>query len=309
MSPDRLAVVRNYCHPVMSVEPVGHHKETGLLDLDDLKAKLTQDTAAVYFENPSYLGFIETQGEAISSAAHADGALSVVGVDPISLGVLKPPSRYGADIVCGDIQGLGNHMYYGGALGGFIATRDEEKFVMEYPSRLFGIARTSVAGEWGFGDVAYSRTSFDDREKGKEFVGTAAALYGIAAAVYLALMGPQGMRELGTHILQKARYAAMKLAEIPGVRLRFRFHALQGVRRRFQPIRVKASARSTNASSKRASSAARTSRENFPELAGCALVRGHRNDDPGRHRQAGRGLEELSGLRRGNSWTSNKTAS
>jgi glycine dehydrogenase subunit 2 len=107
-------------------------------------------------------------------------------------------------------------MYYGGSLGGFIATRDEEKFVMEYPSRLFGIARTSVEGEWGFGDVAYSRTSFDKREKGKEFIGTAAALYGVAAAVYLALMGPQGMRELGIHILQKARYAAMKLAEIPG---------------------------------------------------------------------------------------------
>ena len=221
MSPDRLAVVRNYCHPVMSLESVGHHKNTGFLDLNDLKARLTKDTAAVYFENPSYLGFIETQGEAISSAAHANGSLVIVGVDPISLGILRPPGRYGADLACGDIQGLGNHMFYGGSLGGFIATRDEEKFVMEYPSRLFGIARTSVEGEWGFGDVAYSRTSFDKREKGKEFIGTAAALYGIAAAVYLALMGPQGMRELGIHILQKARYAAMKLAKVPGLRLRF----------------------------------------------------------------------------------------
>jgi len=92
---------------------------------------------------------------------------------------------------------------------------------MEYPSRLFGIAKTSVEGEWGFGDVTYSRTSFAEREKGKEFVGTAAALYGISAAVYLSLMGPQGMRELGQHILQKSLYAAKKLAEIPNVRLRF----------------------------------------------------------------------------------------
>jgi glycine dehydrogenase subunit 1 len=197
VSPDRLAVVRNYCHPVMSVELVGHHEDTGLVDLDDLRARLTKDAAAVYFENPSYLGFIETQGEAISSAAHANGSLVIAGADPISLGVLKPPGRYGADIACGDIQGLGNHMYFGGSVGGFIATRDEEQFVMEYPSRPFGITKTSVPGEWGFGDVAYSRTSFDGREKGKEFIGTAAALYGISAAVYLSLMGPRGMRKHG----------------------------------------------------------------------------------------------------------------
>ena len=65
-------------------------------------------------------------------------------VDPISLGVIAPPSHYGADIVCGDIQSLGIHMNYGGGCGGFIATRDEEKFVMEYPSRLFGITGTVI---------------------------------------------------------------------------------------------------------------------------------------------------------------------
>jgi glycine dehydrogenase subunit 1 len=221
VSPDRLAVVRNYCHPVMSVETFGHRDDTGLMDLADLRARLAPDVAAVYFENPSYLGIIETQGEALAAAAHANGSLVVAGVDPVSLGVLKPPSRYGADIACGDIQGLGNHMYYGGSVGGFIASRDEERFVMEYPSRLFGVTRTSVPGEWGFGDVAYSRTSFDKREKGKEFIGTAAALYGIAAAVYLSLMGPRGMRELGLHILKKARYAALKLSGIRGTRLRF----------------------------------------------------------------------------------------
>ncbi|MCX6566033.1 MAG: aminomethyl-transferring glycine dehydrogenase subunit GcvPA [Candidatus Aminicenantes bacterium] len=222
VSPDRLAIIKNYCHPVMSVALVGHQADTGLLDMGDLKAKLSPETAAVYFENPSYLGFIETQGEAISAVARAGGALSLAGVDPLSLGVLKPPSQYGVDIACGDIQGLGNHMYFGGTLGGFIATRDEERFVMEYPSRLFGIAGTSVEGEWGFGDVAYSRTSFDGREKGKEFVGTAAALHGIAAAVYLSLMGPQGLRDLGRHILQKARYAALKLSGLNGVKIRFR---------------------------------------------------------------------------------------
>jgi glycine dehydrogenase subunit 1 len=113
-------------------------------------------------------------------------------------------------------------MYLGGSLGGFIGTRDEEKYVMEYAWRLFGIAKTSVEGEWGFGDVAYNRTSFGVREKGKEFVGTAAALYGISAAVYLSLMGPKGMKELGQLILQNALYAQKRITSLPGVRLRFR---------------------------------------------------------------------------------------
>ena len=95
--------------------------------------------------------------------------------------------------------------------------RDEERFVMEYPSRLFGITRTIVKGEWGFGDVAYERTSFDKREQGKEFVGTMTALWGITAGVYLALMGPQGMQELGQLIMQRSQYAIKKISEIEGV--------------------------------------------------------------------------------------------
>jgi len=218
ISPERLLTMKNYCMPVLSVQMVKHCPDTGLVDLDDLRAKMSPDTAGIYFENPSYLGFIEHQGKDISNIAHENGALSVVGVDPVSLGVIIPPSNYGADIVCGDIQGLGNHLNYGGGHGGFIATRDEEKFVMEYPSRLFGITKTSVEGEYGFGDVAYERTSFAVREEGKEFVGTHAALCGITAAVYLSLMGPKGMQELGKTIMQRSQYAMKKLSGIKGVK-------------------------------------------------------------------------------------------
>lgn len=218
IGPDRLLVMENYCRGAMRVIPVGHDPETGLMDPADLSARFGPRTAAVYFENPSYLGFLETHGRAIADLAHERGGLCIVGVDPVSLGVIAPPAHYGIDIVCGDLQPLGMHMNYGGGQAGFIATRDEEKFVMEYPSRLFGIAKTSVEGEWGFGDVAYDRTSFGLREKGKEFVGTAAALWGITAGVYLALMGPQGMREVGLHILQKSQYAMKVLAGLPGVK-------------------------------------------------------------------------------------------
>jgi len=217
ISPDKLKAIRNYCEPVMRIDTIGT-RETGLMDLASLQASLGPDVAAVYFENPGYLGFLESQGQRIADLAHGQGALLVVGADPGSLGVLTPPSHYGADLVCGDIQALGIHMSMGGGMGGFIASRDEEKLVLEYPSRLFGITRTTVPGEYGFGDVAYDRTSIAQRENGKEFVGTAAALHGITAGVYLALMGPGGMRDLGVHLVQKAQYLARKLAAVPGVR-------------------------------------------------------------------------------------------
>ncbi len=218
ISTERLAIIKNYCKPVVDVKLVKHDSETGLMDISDLGSKISSETSSIYFENPSYLGFIETQGKEISNIAHENEALSIVGVDPISLGVLIPPSHYGADIVCGELQSLGIYMNFGGGLAGFIATRDEEKFVMEYPSRLFGVTRTCVEGEYGFGDVAFERTSFAGREKAKEFVGTAAALWGITAGVYLALMGSKGMWELGKTILQRSQYAMKRLSEIEGVK-------------------------------------------------------------------------------------------
>lgn len=221
VDPDKAAIIRNYCTPVMDLQYVDIDQVTGRMDLNDLRSKLSDDTAAIYFENPGYLGIIEDQGAEIAELAHKINAVSIVGVDPISLGVLEPPGRYGADIICGDLQPLGMHMNFGGGQAGFIATRDEEKYVMEYPSRLFGIVPTEVEGEYGFGDVAYERTSFALREKGKESVGTQTALWGITAGVYLALLGPVGMQEVGSTIIQKSHYAAKQISRIPGVSLRF----------------------------------------------------------------------------------------
>ena len=88
----------------------------------------------------------------------------------------------------------------------------------EYPSLLYGITTTTEQGEYGFGEVFYERTSYASREKAKDFLGTMAQLYGIVAGVYLSLMGPQGMREIGEGILQRAAYVTGLLSEVPGVR-------------------------------------------------------------------------------------------
>jgi len=218
---DKLSKIRDYIKPHLDIVLLDYAPESGLMSLADLKAKISDKTAAVFFENPSYLGFLETQAAEISQIAHENGALSVVYVDPISLGVVNPPVEYGGDIACGDIQPLGMHMQYGGGHGGFIATKDDPKFVMEFPSRLFGVSSTCVEGEYGFGDVAYERTSFAVREEGKEWVGTASALWGITAGVYLALMGPQGMTEIGEGIMQRVEYAIRKLNQVPGLKIHF----------------------------------------------------------------------------------------
>jgi glycine dehydrogenase subunit 1 len=221
INPDKLSKIVDYLKPDIRIELIDYDRDTGLLDLESLKRMLSSEIAAVYIENPAYLGFIEINANQIAELAHQQDTLCVVSVDPISLGVINPPVEYGGDIVCGDIQPLGMHMQYGGGQAGFIATRDEATFVMEYPSRLFGVAPTIVEGEYGFGDVAYERTSFAKREEGKEWVGTASALWGITAGVYLALMGPQGMVEIGEAIMQRSRYAMKKIAQITGIKVLF----------------------------------------------------------------------------------------
>ncbi|HEU5027645.1 MAG TPA: aminomethyl-transferring glycine dehydrogenase subunit GcvPA [Spirillospora sp.] len=215
---DKISKIDDYVRPVHDVVVVPVDASTGLIDRAAVRAELAAgDVAAVYAEAPSASGIIDPALTSLADLAHGAGALLVAGCNPISLGIVAPPAAYGADIVCGDVQPLGVHMAYGGLNGGFIATRDEERFVAEFPSRLFGLAPTSVEGEYGFGDVAYDRTSFALREEGKEWVGTAAALNGITAGVYLALMGPRGMREIGETIMANTRYALDRLAAVPGV--------------------------------------------------------------------------------------------
>lgn len=227
ISPARLSIMSNFCDSAhkpdsIKIKSVDYDPETGALDIGDLEDKISERTAGVYFENPTYLGVIEPRCEEISSIAHEHGALSVAGVDPISLGVLSPPGEYDADISCGEVQPLGIHMLAGGGSCGFLASKDEERLAAEYPARMLSITDTEVEGEYGFGQVRYERTSYMARESAKDWVGTTTGLWAIVAAVYMSLMGPEGMRELGEGVLQRAHYAAKILDEIEGVAVPFR---------------------------------------------------------------------------------------
>ena len=186
------------------------------MQLIGVKAKLDSDVAAVFIQNPCFLGFFEEQGKEIGELAHSVGAEYVVYADPSSLGITEPPADYGADISCGEIQPLGIHMSFGAGLGGYLATRQEEKYVMNYPHHLHNIFKNSK-GQFGYSRALPERTSYYVRDKGVEYLGTCVGLWTVTAAVYLALMGPEGMRELGENILYKSNYAQKKLAGLKGV--------------------------------------------------------------------------------------------
>ena len=215
---ERRSLIEGYCRPWVKLETIPFDPGTGLLELRRIQEGLSSQAACVYYEMPSFLGAIETQAAEIAALAREAGALTVVGVDPISLGVLEAPPRYGADIVCGEIQSLGIHMHYGGGLGGFVASPDSQRFVSEYPMFLIGLGPTTVESEYGFGEVVWDRTSYIQRGDSREYTGTTQNLFAIAAGAYMAQLGPHGLAELGRGIMQRARYAAGRLNELPGVR-------------------------------------------------------------------------------------------
>ena len=146
----------------------------------------------------------------------------IVGVDPISLGIVAPPGAYGADIVVGTLQTLGIPMNCGGGVGGFIASRDEGRIAREYPTLFASIAETVQPGERGFALSLFHQSSYGSREKGRDWTGNSVYLWGIANAVYMGLMGPAGFREVGELIIARAHYAAKRLARVPGAAIRWR---------------------------------------------------------------------------------------
>src|SRR5437879_13596017 len=115
LHPDKLSVLRNYTEPVgIRVEAFEYDKETGGPDMDDLQARLDHETAAVYCDVPSLFGTLDAEVVSIPSLCQEKGALSIIGFDPISLGGLRPPGEYGADIVVAEGQSISSEMNFGG---------------------------------------------------------------------------------------------------------------------------------------------------------------------------------------------------
>jgi glycine dehydrogenase subunit 1 len=218
LHPERLATLRAYSEPAgIEIIEVQQDAETGQIIIEDLEKKLSSKTAGVYIENPSYLGYVETEVEAIGDAAHRNGSLFIVGVDPISLGIMKPPGEYGADIVIGEGQPLGNRMNFGGSLLGIFTCRGE-RLLRQMPGRIIGMTTTVDGSQRAYCMVLQTREQHIRREKATSNICSNEALCAVAAAVYLALLGPKGLNVLCKTILTKSQYAMKRISEIKGLR-------------------------------------------------------------------------------------------
>ena len=150
---------------------------------------------------------------------HDSGKLLIVGVDPTSLGIIRPPGSYGADIVVGEGQPLGNYMALGGQTLGIFAIRNERSLLRQMPGRIIGMTKTLDGNSRGFVMVLQSREQHIRRERATSNICTNNALNAVAAAVYMSLMGPKGFRRLGELILYNTNYAMRKMRRIDGVRV------------------------------------------------------------------------------------------
>ena len=202
-----------------SVHPVYRHVLDTYLRHMSLSADIITDvdgvgdeTAAVIVQQPSFFGTLEDMTR-WSEAAHAKGALLIACVDPISLGLLTPPGEYDADIVVGEGQSLGCPMGYGGPLLGFFACKN--KFMRRLPGRIVGQTKDGD-GKRAFVMTLRTREQDIRRERATSNICTNEALYALAASVYMATMGRQGLAQVAELCLQKAHYAASEIAKLPG---------------------------------------------------------------------------------------------
>ena len=185
--------------------------------LDGLRNAVSNKTACVLMQQPDFFGSLEDVG-AITELAHSVGALAIVSVDPVSLGLLKPPAACDVDIVVGEGQALGNPMGFGGPLLGFFACK--KKFVRSFPGRIVG-ATVDQQGRRGYTMTLRTREQDIRREKATSNICTNQSLLALAATIHLCELGKTGLRQVADLSLQKAHYAREQLAKLPGVSVLF----------------------------------------------------------------------------------------
>ena len=211
VNPQVLTVVKTYCEsrnvPVKVIPVKGN-----MTDLSELKSVLDAETASVYFQSPNYYGLIE-DAEQIVGLSHEAGAKAVMGVNPISLGLLKTPGEYGADIACGEGQPLGMPMAFGGPYLGFMASTKD--MMRKMPGRIVGETK-DARGQRCFVLTLQAREQHIRREKATSNICSNEALCAMTASVYLAALGPKGLQKVASNAASHAHYLAEKLSGIEG---------------------------------------------------------------------------------------------
>ncbi len=187
----------------------------GVTDAGALREAIGDDVSAVFLQQPNFLGAVEDLEE-LAPIARESGALVVVQVDPMTLGVLRPPGEFEVDIAVGEGQSLGNRLDYGGPSFGFFAAREE--YIRRMPGRIAG-ETVDADGKRGFVLTLQTREQHIRREKATHNITTAQTLNALAGVVYLSWLGRRGIVELGELLLHRTAYARRALAALEGVEL------------------------------------------------------------------------------------------
>jgi glycine dehydrogenase subunit 1 len=195
----------------VEIEEVGRARD-GSVDISHVEGALDGATAALMVQHPNFLGCLEDLAR-LSELAHGAGALLVVSIDPVALGMLKTPGELGADIVVAEGQCLGSPPSYGGPYVGLMASR--MKHLRQMPGRLVGMT-TDTEGRRGFVLTLQPREQHIRREKATSNICSNEALVALAAATYMAVMGKQGLRQVAELCYHKAQYASQQIAALPG---------------------------------------------------------------------------------------------
>jgi glycine dehydrogenase subunit 1 len=214
LHPHSRATLETYCRGFGGkVVEVG--LQGGLTDPREFEQYIDEDVAAVFVQNPNFLGGVEDL-EALAAAAHESGALCVAAVDALTLGVLRPPGECGVDVAVGEGQPLGNRLDFGGPSFGFFAATDEH--MRRMPGRIAGEA-TDADGRRGFVLALQTREQHIRREKATHNICTSQALNALAGTIYIAWLGRRGIVELGELLVRRTAYARERLAATDGVGL------------------------------------------------------------------------------------------
>jgi glycine dehydrogenase subunit 1 len=216
LHPNYLEVCRTLCEG-RKIDVREVHTNSGTADLNMLRKEISDKTAAVIVQQPNFFGCIEDAKE-IGAIAHAAGALFIMAVDPVSLGILTTPAECGADIVTGEAQGLGISLSFGGPYVGIFAVNND--LLRKIPGRLSGMT-VDRDGKRGFTLTLQTREQQIKREKATSNICTNQGLFMLCATIYLSLIGKQGLVEVATSSLQKAHYLAEKISALKGFKLKY----------------------------------------------------------------------------------------
>jgi glycine dehydrogenase subunit 1 len=217
LHPWNSSVLKTYLEAAGRNAVIQNTLEDGIGSISALKELVGDTVAAVVVQQPNFYGSLE-EVEAIGAIAHANGALFVVSADPLSLGLLAAPGSYGADIAVGEGQPLGSSQSFGGPYLGIFTVK--QPLVRKIPGRLVGMTKDRD-GQDGFILTLQTREQHIRREKATSNICSNQALNALQAAVYLSLLGKQGLQQVALQSAQRAHYLAGKIAAIPGFSLKY----------------------------------------------------------------------------------------